>query len=107
MLQAPDVSEGRTWSLLAVAATYAIASTASRLLFPQKVAAVWDEQNTAARRNTFFFGYWAEIIVFVILLRLIWTDRINAAHAIFWLGPVLEIARPAHYLGSILRGRAE
>jgi uncharacterized membrane protein len=107
MLQAPDVSEGRTWSLLAVAATYAIASAASRLLFPQKVAEVWDEQNTAAHRNSLVCGYWAAIIVFVILLRLIWTDRINAAHAIFWLGPVLAIAPPAHDLGSILRGRAE
>jgi hypothetical protein len=107
MLQAPNVWEGWKWLLLGVAVVYAIASAAAPLLYPQKVAEAWDEQNTAAHGDSFIFGYWAAIIVFAILLGLIWTDRLDAAHAIFWMGPVFAIAPSAHYLSSILRGRAE
>jgi hypothetical protein len=107
MLQAPDVWDGWKWLIAAVALIYAFASLAVHFLFPQKVAEAWDEQNTAAYRGSIVFGYWTGLMAFVILLALVWTGTMDAAHAIFWMGPVFALAPPIHYLGSILRGRAE
>jgi ABC-type multidrug transport system permease subunit len=106
-LQAPDVWDGWKWVFLAVALTYAAASFVVNLLYADRAAEAWDEQNTAAHRDSLVFGYWAALAVFLVLLALVWTDRMEDAHAIFWMGPVFALAPPLHYLVSILRGRAE
>jgi hypothetical protein len=86
---------------------YVVASLAVHFLYPQRVAEAWDEQNTAAHRGSLVFGYWAGLIAFVVLLALIWTGTMDAAHAIFWMGPAFALAPPIHYVFSVLRGRAE
>ncbi|MEO0930950.1 MAG: hypothetical protein AAFY14_09925, partial [Pseudomonadota bacterium] len=75
--------------------------------YPEAADAAWDEQNTEAHRSSLIFGYWAVLAVFLIFLTLILTDRMSADMAFYWLGPVLGAVPPAHYISSVLRGRAE
>jgi hypothetical protein len=107
ILQSPGVWQGWQWSLLAVALIYAAASFTVHLMYPDKVAEAWDEQNTASHRMSLVFGYYATLAAYLALLALVWTDRMDADAAFFFLAPVLAMAPPFHYLGSILRGRAE
>lgn len=106
-LQAPDVWGGWKWLLFAVALTYATASFLVHLVYADRAAEAWDEQNTAAHRDSLVFGYWAALAVFLVLLGLVWTDRMEYAHAIFSMGPVFALGPSLHYLESILRKRSE
>ncbi|MEL6839905.1 MAG: hypothetical protein AAFP85_11480 [Pseudomonadota bacterium] len=100
---------GITWAYIigAIAVSYAILSFVLHLQYPEAADAAWDEQNTEAHRSSLIFGYWAVLAVFLIFLTLILTDRMSADMAFYWLGPVLGAVPPAHYISSVLRGRAE
>ena len=100
---------GLTWAFIigGIAIGYAILSFILHLRFPDAADAAWDEQNSQAHRDSLIFGFWAVLAVFLIFLTLSLTDRMDPAMAFYWLGPVLGAVPPAHYLTSILRGRAE
>lgn len=100
---------GLTWAFIigGIAIGYAILSFVLHLRHPDAAEAAWDEQNTAAHRDSLIFGYWAVLAVFLVFLALSLTDRMDPAMAFFWLGPVLGVVPSAHYLTSIMRGRAE
>ena len=100
---------GLTWAFIigGMAIGYAILSVILHLLYPDAADAAWDEQNTHAHRNSLIFGFWAVLAVFLIFLGFCLTDRMDPAHAFYWLGPILGVAPSAHYLTSIMRGRAE
>lgn len=100
---------GLTWAWLIGGAGigYAVLSFIVNLRHPAAAEAAWDEQNTAAHRDSLIFGFWAVLAVFIVFLVLVLSGLLDADMAFFWLGPVLGAAPPAHYLASILRGRAE
>lgn len=100
---------GIIWAYIigAIAIGYAIVSFILHLRHPKAADAAWDEQNTEAHRSSIVFGYWAVLAVFLIFLALSLNARMDPAMAFYWLGPVLGAAPPAHYLFSIMRGRAE
>ncbi len=100
---------GLIWAYIigGTAIGYAIVSIILHLRYPDAATAAWDEQNTQAHRNSLIFGYWAVLAVFLIFLTLSLTDRMDPAMAFYWLGPVLGVAPSAHYLTSVMRGRAE
>jgi hypothetical protein len=75
--------------------------------YPEKVDAAWDEQNTAADFASHVFGYWATLVVFLLLLGAVLLKQIDSSAAFFWLGPVLGVGPSIHYIASVLRGRAE
>ena len=100
---------GLTWAWVigGTAIAYAVLSAIMHRRHPEAGEAAWDEQNTTAHRDALIFGFWATLVTFLIFLALVLTDRLDPAMAFFWLGPVLGAAPSAHYLASILRGRAE
>ena len=100
---------GLTWAYIigGLALSYAALLFILHLRYPDAADAAWDEQNTQAHRDSLIFGFWAVLWVFLIFLGLSLTDRIDAAAAFYWLGPVLGIAPSLHYLTSVMRGRAE
>ena len=100
---------GLTWAYIigGVAIGYAILSFILHLRYPDAADAAWDEQNTQAHRDSLIFGFWAVLAVFLIFLWLSLTERMDPAMAFYWLGPVLGVVPSAHYLSSVIRGRAE
>ncbi|MCK0096170.1 hypothetical protein MWU60_11360 [Yoonia sp. F2084L] len=90
-----------------VAFGYAALSVVLHLRYPDAADAAWDEQNTAAHRDSLIFGFWAVLWVFIAFLALSLTDLMDPAIAFYWLGPVLGAVPPAHYVVSVMRGRAE
>jgi len=100
---------GLFWAgLIAVIALgYATLSFVQHLRHPDAAEIAWDEQNTAAHRDSLIFGYWAVLAFFIIFLALSLSDKMDPAIAFYWLGPVLGAVPPAHYVVSVLRGRAE
>lgn len=100
---------GLTWAYIigGIALGYAAIAFVLSLRNPAATDAAWDEQNMAAHRDSLIFGFWAVLAVFLIFLVLSLADRMDPAMAFYWLGPVLGAVPPAHYLASVLRGRAE
>lgn len=100
---------GLIWAAIigAVAIGYAVFSFVLHLRYPDAADAAWDEQNTAAHRDSLIFGYWAVLWIFVTFLGLSLIGRMDPAVAFYWLGPVLGAVPPAHYVVSVMRGRAE
>ncbi|PJI92978.1 hypothetical protein BC777_1845 [Yoonia maricola] len=100
---------GLVWAGIigAVALGYAALSFVLHLSYPDAAEAAWDEQNTVAHRDSLIFGFWAVLWVFLVFLALSLTGRMDPAMAFYWLGPVLGAVPPAHYVVSVLRGRAE
>ncbi len=90
-----------------IAIGYAALSFILHLRYPDAAEAAWDEQNTVAHRDSIIFGFWAVLWVFLVFLALSLTGRMDPAMAFYWLGPVLGAVPPAHYIASVLRGRAE
>jgi hypothetical protein len=90
-----------------VAIIYAALSFIIHLRNPKAADAAWDEQNTKAHRDSIIFGFWAVLWVFVIFVILSVTDRMDPGVAFYWLGPILGAVPPAHYVFSVVRGRAE
>ena len=100
---------GLTWAWIigGVALSYAAITFVLSLLNPKATDAAWDEQNMAAHQNSLVFGFWAVLAVFLIFLVLSLADRMDPGLAFYWLGPVLGAMPSAHYLTSVMRGRAE
>ncbi|MEJ8562724.1 hypothetical protein QTO30_16900 [Yoonia sp. GPGPB17] len=90
-----------------IAIGYAALSFVLQLRYPDAADAAWDEQNTVAHRDSLIFGFWAVLWVFLVFLALSLTGRMDPAMAFYWLGPVLGAVPPAHYVVSVIRGRAE
>lgn len=90
-----------------IALGYAVTAFVLSLRNPKATNAAWDEQNMAAHRNSLIFGFWAVMGVFLIFLGLSLTNRMDPGTAFYWLGPVLGVVPSAHYLTSVMRGRAE
>lgn len=100
---------GLIWAYLigGVALSYAVLFFVLHLRHPKAADAAWDEQNTAAHRDSLVFGFWAVLWVFVVFLGLSLVGKIDPATAFYWLGPVLGVVPSAHYVTSVIRGRAE
>lgn len=100
---------GLAWAVMigAISLGYAVLSLFVHLRNPQAVDAAWDEQNMQAHRASLVFGYWVVLWVFVTMLCFALSGRLDPAVAFYWLGAVLALAPPIHYLVSVLRGRAE
>ncbi len=100
---------GLTWAYIigGIAIGYAVLSVILHLRYPEAADAAWDEQNSQAHRDSLIFGFWATLAVFLVFLSLSLTERMDPAHAFYWLGPILGVAPSAHYLTSVARGRAE
>lgn len=100
---------GLVWAYIigGVAISYVVVSFVLHWRNPVAADAAWDEQNTHAYRNSLIFGYWAVLWVFVGMLLVSLTGQLDPGSAFFWMGPVLGAVPPAHYLVSIMRGRAE
>ena len=90
-----------------VSIAVAIASCVIHLRYPRAIASAWDEQNSHAHRDSLVFGYWVVLWIFVIMVGLTLTERLDPATAFYWLGPVLAAVPPTHFLISVARGRAE
>ncbi len=100
---------GIVWAMIigGIALGYAALPFILHLRHPEAAGAAWDEQNISAHRNSLIFGFWAVLWVFILFLILSLTGRIDPAMAFYWLGPVLGAVPPAHYIASIIRGRAK
>ncbi|EBA13528.1 hypothetical protein [Roseobacter sp. CCS2] len=100
---------GLIWAgvIATVALGYALWSFILHVRHPKAADAAWDEQNTIAHRDSLIFGFWAVLWVFIAFLGLSVTGHMDPAVAFYWLGPVLGAVPPAHYVVSVLRGRAE
>jgi hypothetical protein len=105
----PFGPSGLVWAYMigGVAGGYAVLSFVLHLRNPEAIDAAWDEQNIKAHQDSMIFGYWAVLWVFIAFLILSLTGQMDAASAFYWLGPVLGAVPPAHYVASIMRGRAE
>ena len=97
---------GWSWVIGAVALGYAGLSFAAHLAYPGEVAIAWDEQNTQAYRASLVFGYWAALAVFVTLFIAVRSDAVETDLAFYLMGPILGAAPCAHFVLSVLRGRA-
>lgn len=86
---------------------FAAVSFIVNLRYPDASEAAWDEMNQRALRASLAFGYWAALTYFMIALAAVLLDRLDAAMAFFWLGPILGIAPALHFLTSVARGHAE
>lgn len=90
-----------------VSITYAVASFVIHMRNPGAVDAAWDEQNIRAHKDSLVFGYWAVLWVFVLMVLFTVAGPLDPAKAFYWLGPVLAAVPPAHFVVSVMRGRAE
>ncbi len=100
---------GLTWAAIigGIAISYAILAAIIQIRYPDAAEAAWDEQNSQAYRDSLIFGFWAVLAVFLAFLTLSLTGRMDPGMAFYWLGPVLGAGPSAHYITSVMRGRAE
>lgn len=95
------------WIIGGTACALTIIQLVMHFFFPDAAKAAWDELNQTAHDHSIRFGYWATLLVFIVLLALVLGGQIDPAWAFYWMGPVLGVVPSAHFLWSVARGRAE
>lgn len=107
MPQLPGVSG---WVWVALLFGFVLVSGVAQLVVagmrPQDAKTAGDEQVTASNRDSYLFGYWAVMFVFLVLLGFVLTDRLSATQAFFFLGLPLGIGPSVYMVFAFLRGRA-
>ncbi len=75
-------------------------------LRPQEAKTANDEQVALSNKDSYLFGYWCVMVVFLVLLGFVLTDRLSATQAFFFLGLPLGIGPSIYMVFAFLRGRA-
>ena len=94
------------WVLGGFALLGGIAQFIVSILWPDNIKPTWDEQNVAAHKGAYQFGYWVALLAFWVLALLVQLQVITAAVAFLCLAPILIAAPSLWMVTATLMGRA-
>lgn len=100
------VSMSWVWALGGFALVGGLAQFVVSILKPGSIKPTWDEQNVAAHKGAYQFGYWAALLAFWVLVLLLQLQVITAAVAFLSLAPILIAAPSLWMVAATLMGRA-
>ncbi|NVK33182.1 MAG: hypothetical protein HWE23_01805 [Rhodobacteraceae bacterium] len=99
--------ESRSLILLGgIAVLGAIAQFAVSIVSPGTIRPTWDEQNVAAHRGSYQFGYWLALIGFWVFLGLNHWLAVDLETAFLWMGVILVSIPSVWMVLATLFGRA-